>query len=54
MKTYSAIFYGKARGAIGIFVRYNTVVQGTDPENAKLNLYERYDHIHRLTLEEII
>lgn len=54
MTTYRATFYGKNRGAIGIFLRFYTVVQGENEEQAHINLYERYDHIISLTLKEVV
>ena len=54
MKTYSATFYGKQKGAIGVFLTYTTVVQGENETQARINLYNRYDHIMSLTLTEIV
>jgi len=52
MKTYKARFYGRTINAIGIFYWIEVEVQGENEEQARLNLYEKYDHISRLTLSE--
>jgi hypothetical protein len=53
MKTYQAHFYGRKKGAIGIFYHISDTVQGNDEKEANLNLYDKYDHITGLTLKEI-
>ena len=50
MKTYDATFFGKTKGALGIKSWITTTVKGETPEAARLNLYERYEHIQNLTL----
>jgi hypothetical protein len=47
---YTATFVGRTRGAIGIFYPITTEVEGETPEQAVLNLYQRFEHISRLTL----
>jgi len=53
MKTYKATFNGRELGAIGIFYNISTTVEGENERQAELNLYNRYDHITRLKLEEV-
>lgn len=50
-KTYIAYFTGRTKGAIGISQHYSTTVRGIDEEDARINLYERYDHILQLKLK---
>ena len=52
MKTYTAKFTGREVNAIGIFYPITTTVQGENEEQARINLYERYEHIMGLTLTE--
>lgn len=53
MKTYKATFVGRRVLAIGITHRVETEVNGIDPEDARLNLYDRYEHISNLELTEV-
>lgn len=48
---YAAKFVGRLKGAIGIFYPISTHCYGDNPEAARLNLYDRYDHIQQLRLE---
>ena len=43
MKTYRAIFFGRTRGAIGIFHWCEVIVQAEDTEQARLKLYDTHD-----------
>lgn len=52
MKTYKATFTGREVNAIGIFYPITTTVQGANEEQARINLYDRYDHIMGLVLTE--
>jgi len=52
-KTYKASFTGRTVNAIGIFYPITDTVQGLNKEDAEINLYEKYDHITGLTLEEV-
>lgn len=52
-KTYIAYFTGKTKDAIGRSQNYSTTVRGIDEEEARINLYERYDHIIQLKLKLI-
>lgn len=45
MKTYTAHFTGRKVGAIGIRYAINTTVEAESIEDAKLRLYDRYEHI---------
>ena len=51
MTKYNAIFTGRKRGAIGKFYTIRTTVSGVNKENARLNLYDSYDHISNLVLK---
>lgn len=52
-KTYRVNFKGRQVGAIGIFYAIADTVQGEDEEQARLKLYEKYEHISGLKLTEI-
>lgn len=52
MKTYTAIFTGRQVGAIGITYYIVTEVKGENEEKATIALYDRYEHISGLKLEE--
>lgn len=45
MKTYSAVFTGRHRGAIGTRYLTHCLIKGTSPDQAVINLYSIYDHI---------
>jgi hypothetical protein len=47
---YAAVFYGRAKGAIGISYPIHTTVEGKNRKQAELNLYDRFEHVHGLTL----
>jgi len=49
---YTAQFQGRTRGAIGVNYNISTKVEGENTSQARLNLYDRFDHIHNLTLKE--
>jgi hypothetical protein len=53
MKQYQANFTGREVGAIGIFYDINHVIEANNEEEAKLKLYDYYEHINNLTLTEI-
>ena len=48
---WCAKFNGRTINAIGIFYPITTMAYGETEEAARLNLYERYDHIMFLKLE---
>lgn len=50
---YYASFRGRQVGALGIFYDIHTLTEGEDGEEAQRNLYNRYEHISRLTLTPI-
>ena len=52
-KMYNARFRGRMKGAIGRFYDINTTVSGINKEDAKLMLYDNYEHISFLRLTEI-
>ena len=53
MKYFKASFSGRQNGAIGIYYHIDTIVNGTDQEQARINLYDRFEHIHLLDLVDI-
>lgn len=53
MPTYRATFRGRRRGAIGIFYDIETTTSGATPLEAQLALYDRFEHIERLRLEQL-
>lgn len=52
MKTYQVRFYGRKVGAIGIFYWIADTVQAENEKAAELKLYDMYEHITQLTIEE--
>ena len=50
---YKAKFMGRKINAGGVFYEIETTVEGADTESARLNLYERYEHISKLELTPI-
>jgi hypothetical protein len=54
MKHYLASFKGRLNGAIGTFERFSNIpVDAFNYEEARLKLYETYEHITDLTLKEL-
>lgn len=53
MKKYQANFTGREVGAIGIFYDIKHVVEANNQEEAKLKLYDYYEHINNLSLTEL-
>jgi hypothetical protein len=53
MMKFEAFFDGREKGALGIMYPIVTTVTGVDEHEATLNLYEHFDHIHRLKLTRI-
>lgn len=51
-KTYIATFLGVPVGSIGWHRPITTEVEGNTLDEARLALYDRFDHIHGLTLTE--
>ena len=48
---YKAKFVGRRINATGKFYQIEAIVFGNDEESARINLYNRYDHISGLVLE---
>ena len=53
MKKYQANFTGREVGAIGIFYDIKHVVEANNQEEAKIKLYDYYEHINNLSLTEL-
>lgn len=53
IKIYKATFHGRTKNAIGICYTITDTVCGTDEENARINLYDKYEHIMGLELSEV-
>jgi len=53
MTKYRAKFQGRTKGAIGIFYDISAITEGATEEEAKLNLYNKYEHLSLLTLTKI-
>ena len=51
---YGAAFIGRRVGAIGVCYHITTSVCGDSEEQARLALYERFEHVHRLVLYPIL
>lgn len=52
LKLYKASFFGCTKGAIGIHYPITTYITAADPKMAELHLYELYEHMQNLKLEE--
>jgi hypothetical protein len=52
MKTYTARFYGRLKGALGVSYWIETQVEVDAIETARIKLYDRYEHISHLTLTD--
>ena len=50
---YKADFFGRKLGAIGSFYAITTETHGANEEEAKLSLYDRYEHVLKLKLTPI-
>lgn len=50
---YQATFTGRTVGAIGVFYPITTTVDGDNEDDARLRLYDRFDHIMGLKLTPI-
>ena len=50
MKDYLARFFGRTNGAIGIRYNIETHVSGKNKEDARIKLYDRFEHISELEL----
>lgn len=48
---FSASFDGKQKGALGLSQQLKTEVFGSDEDEARLKLYNRYEHIQNLHLK---
>lgn len=53
MKTYEIEFYGRLKGAIGIFYTITDTVQAENEEAAILALYDKYENVHRPKIKEV-
>lgn len=49
---YTAHFFGRAKGAIGIFHPCTATVEAANLEEAQLKLYDTHEHISGVRLEE--
>lgn len=47
-KRFKVTFYGRTKGAIGISYKITDTVWAPDVEGARLALYDKYEHIHRV------
>lgn len=54
MPRYIALFFGRTKGAIGIDYRICTFTEGETESAARLALYDRYEHLHGLTLTPVV
>lgn len=53
MKTYKVKFSGRKIGALGVSYVMHTTVKADSVEDARLKLYENYDHISLLSCESL-
>lgn len=50
MHIYKVKFIGRRVGAIGAFVRFSTTIKADNEHEARLKLYEEYEHIQNLDI----
>ncbi len=50
---YTANFYGRLLGAIGILYRITDTVEAENEEQARIELYKKYDSVRDLKLTPI-
>lgn len=53
MRRYRATFTGRKIGALGVSYRIETEVMGNDEDRARINLYDKFEHIKELRLCEV-
>lgn len=54
MKTYKITFRGRENNAIGIFYTITDFFSGENEEQARLSMYDKYEHILIIDCEEVI
>lgn len=54
MGSYKIIFIGREHGAIGITYKITKTVEATTKETAVLKLYDKYEHVSVLNIEELV
>jgi hypothetical protein len=52
MNSYYCTFLGKTKGALGNFYWYSYEVKAETKEEARLKLYETFDQVHHLKIDE--
>lgn len=52
MKTYIVSGHGRAVGAIGIFHSFTCLVKAESVEDAKVRVYDQYEHISGMRVSE--
>lgn len=50
---YNATFYGRTKGAIGVFYNVSTTIEAENEHKAHNKLYDFYEHIMDLKLKEV-
>lgn len=53
MQRYHASFSGRTKGAIGIFQDFDELLYANNDEDARLRLYDKYDHVNGLDLYKV-
>ena len=53
LKTYSIQATGRRIGAIGSFYEFETYRFATDPDQALLNIYDKWEHVSNPVVKEI-
>lgn len=53
MKTFKVTFYGRTKNALGIRYNITDTVQAEKIEDVRLALYDKYEHICNLKIEEV-
>lgn len=52
-RIYKVKFIGRHVGAIGAFAKISTTIKAETEEQARLKLYDEYEHIQQLEISEV-
>ncbi len=50
--TYICLFNGRPKSAIGSFQDWRVKLEAESKEDARAKLYEKYEHVHFLIIQE--
>ena len=53
MKRYNMRFMARRIGAIGVWCSWDRTIEAESPEDARMKLYEEFEHIHVMWCKEL-